>query len=71
MRTAGHNHTPHTSHTHTHHTHTYTHIHTHAHRKKEPRCRWDDNINMKLQEVGFGIWTGSSWLRIGAGGGHF
>jgi hypothetical protein len=23
---------------------------------------------MDLQEVGFGGWTGSSWLRIGAGG---
>jgi hypothetical protein len=25
---------------------------------------------MDLQEVGFGVWTGSSWLRIGTGGGH-
>jgi len=23
-----------------------------------------------LQEVGCGLWTGSSWLRIGTGGGH-
>jgi hypothetical protein len=35
-----------------------------------PRLRWDDNIKMDLQEIEFGIWTGSSWLRIGAGGGH-
>jgi hypothetical protein len=35
-----------------------------------PRCRWEDNIKMDLQEVGWGIWTGSSWLRIGTGGRH-
>ena len=34
------------------------------------RRRWEDNIKMDLQEVGFGMWTGSSWLRIGTGGGH-
>jgi hypothetical protein len=34
-----------------------------------PRCRWEDNIKMDLQEVGEGRgdW---SWLRIGAGGRH-
>jgi len=31
------------------------------------RRRWEDNIKMDLQEA----WTGSSWLRIGKGGGHF
>jgi len=31
-----------------------------------PRRRWEDNIEMDLQDV----WTGSSWLRTGAGGGH-
>jgi len=36
-----------------------------------PRLRWGDNIKMDLQEVGCeGVWTGSSWLRIGTGGGH-
>jgi hypothetical protein len=25
---------------------------------------------MDIQEVGCGVWTGSSWLRIGTGGGH-
>ena len=35
-----------------------------------PRRRWVDNINMDFQEVGFGGWNGSSWLRIGTGGGH-
>jgi len=35
-----------------------------------PKRRWEDNIKMDLQEVGCGVWTGSSWLRIGTGGGH-
>ena len=35
-----------------------------------PRRRWKDNIKMDLQEVGCGVWTGSSWLWIWAGGGH-
>jgi len=33
-----------------------------------PRRRWEDNIKMDLREVG--IWIGSSWFRIGTGGGH-
>ena len=33
-----------------------------------PRSRWDDNIKIDLQEVGCGVWTGSSWLRIGTDG---
>jgi hypothetical protein len=36
----------------------------------KPRRRWEDNIKMGLQEVEWGAWTGSSWLRIGTGGGH-
>ena len=35
-----------------------------------PRRRWDDNIKMDLQEWDVGLWTESSWLRIGTGGGH-
>jgi len=35
-----------------------------------PRLRWEDNIKIDLQEVGCGVWTGSSWLRIGTDGGH-
>jgi hypothetical protein len=31
-----------------------------------PRRRWEDNIKMDLQEVG---WEGVDWLRIGTGGG--
>jgi len=34
-----------------------------------PRGSWVDNIKMDLQEVGWRVWTGSSWLRIGKGGG--
>ena len=34
------------------------------------RRRWEGNIKMDLQEVGWGVWTGSNWLRVGTGGGH-
>jgi hypothetical protein len=32
------------------------------------RRRWEHNINMDLQEVGWGAWTGLIWLRRGIGG---
>jgi hypothetical protein len=33
------------------------------------RNRWEDNIKMDLQEVGWwGAWTGLIWLKIGTGG---
>jgi hypothetical protein len=32
--------------------------------------RWEDNIKVDLQEVGWGAWTGLIWLRIGKGGGN-
>jgi hypothetical protein len=35
---------------------------------ERPRCRWQDNIRMDLQEVGCGGWTGLGWLRIEIGG---
>jgi len=36
-----------------------------------PRRRWEDNINVDIQEVGWGgAWTGSIWFRIRTGGGH-
>ena len=35
-----------------------------------PRCRWKGDIKIDLQEVGCGVWTGTSWLMIGTGGGH-
>jgi hypothetical protein len=31
--------------------------------------RWEDNIKMDLEEVGWGAWTGLIWLRIGTVGG--
>jgi len=30
-----------------------------------PKHRWEDNIKMYLQEVGWETWTGLIWLRIG------
>jgi len=33
-----------------------------------PRHRLKDNFKMDLGDVG--VWTGSTWLRIGTGGGH-
>jgi len=35
-----------------------------------PRLRWENNIKMDLEELGCGDTDGSSWLRIGTGGGH-
>jgi hypothetical protein len=37
---------------------------------RRPRRKWEDNIKMDLQEVGGGLGTGCSWLRIGTGGGR-
>jgi hypothetical protein len=34
-----------------------------------PRRRWEDNIEMDLQKVGWGALTGLTWLRIGICGG--
>ena len=33
-----------------------------------PRPTWEDNIQMDLQQVRWGSWTGLIWLRIGTGG---
>jgi hypothetical protein len=32
-----------------------------------PRCRWEDNIKVDLQEMGWGT---MDWFRIGTGGKH-
>ena len=37
---------------------------------RRPWHRWEYNIKMDFQEVGCGVWTRSSWLRMGTGGGH-
>ena len=36
-----------------------------------PRCGWEDNNKMDLQEVGWGSMGCMSWLRIGISGGNF
>jgi hypothetical protein len=37
---------------------------------ERPRCRWDDNIKVDLQEVGWGTWIALIWVRVGTGDGH-
>ena len=34
-----------------------------------PRLKWEDNIKMELEEVGWGAWTALLCLRIGTGRG--
>jgi len=34
------------------------------------RRRWNDNIKMYLQEMGWRACTGLNWLRLGTDGGH-
>jgi len=34
-----------------------------------PRLRWEVNVYMDLQEVGWKAWSGLIWLRIETGGG--
>jgi hypothetical protein len=33
-----------------------------------PRHRWEDGIRMDLREIGWRVWIGFDWLRIGTGG---
>jgi hypothetical protein len=43
-----------------------------ARRKIPPeisRRRWEDGMKMDLREIGWGVWSGFTWLRIGTGGG--
>jgi len=30
-----------------------------------PRCRWKCDIKMDIQEIGWRVWTGIFWLRVG------
>jgi hypothetical protein len=32
------------------------------------RPRRENGFRMDLREIGWGVWNGSSWLRIGTGG---
>jgi hypothetical protein len=34
-----------------------------------PSRRWEDGIKMDIREIGWGVWSGFSWLGIGTGGG--
>jgi hypothetical protein len=36
---------------------------------ERPRRRWENGIKMYLREIGWGVWNGLAWLRIGAVGG--
>jgi hypothetical protein len=36
---------------------------------ERPRLRWKDGIEMDLREIGWEVWSGLTWLRIGTVGG--
>jgi hypothetical protein len=36
-----------------------------------PTCRWEDGIRMDLRDIGCGVWSGFTWLRMGTGGEHW
>jgi hypothetical protein len=36
---------------------------------ERPRRRWEDGIEMDRREIGWGVWTGFTWLSIGTVGG--
>jgi hypothetical protein len=36
---------------------------------ERPRRRWEDGIKMDLREIGWWVWSGFTWLRIGIAGG--
>jgi hypothetical protein len=33
------------------------------------RLRWENGTKMDLKEIGWGVWSGFIWHRIGTGGG--
>jgi hypothetical protein len=33
-----------------------------------PRRRWEDWIRMNVREIGWGVWTGFYWLKLGTCG---
>ena len=35
-----------------------------------PRCRWEGTLKWIFRKWDVRVWAGSSWLRIGTGGGH-
>jgi hypothetical protein len=36
---------------------------------ERPGRRWEGGIKMDLREIGWGVWSGFTWLRIGTDGG--
>jgi hypothetical protein len=36
---------------------------------ERPRRRWKDGLKLDLREIGWGVWSGFTWLRIGTVGG--
>jgi hypothetical protein len=36
---------------------------------ERPRRGWEDGIKMDLRDIGWGVWSGFIWLRIGIVGG--
>jgi hypothetical protein len=34
-----------------------------------PRRGWEDGIKMDFREIGWGVWNGFTWLKIGINGG--
>jgi hypothetical protein len=35
---------------------------------ERPRRRWEDGIKMDLRKIGWGMWSGFTWLGIGING---
>jgi hypothetical protein len=35
---------------------------------RRPRCRWENNIKINLEDIGQGAWTGLMWLKTGKTG---
>jgi hypothetical protein len=36
---------------------------------ERPRRIWENGIKMDVREIGWGVWSGFTWLRIGIVGG--
>jgi hypothetical protein len=36
---------------------------------ERPRRRWEDGMKMDIREIGWGGWSGFTWLRTGTVGG--
>jgi hypothetical protein len=36
---------------------------------ERPRSRWENELKIDLREIGWGVWSGFTWLRIGTVGG--